>query len=154
MVAYYCLITVSVVTLPAFPFYRKPKNKRTSERRKEKQRENKRTSDGTKEKQKEQRTLTSRKKSGVRGLSYTSELNIHIWNANWPMKSEAKMVAHGEQFWTSVSVFYAGLYVSFSLPRDFLPFLKIFLIENIQKTCLQKIVMSLRIANMSRQSQT
>ena len=38
------------------------------------------------------------------------------------MKSEAKMAAHAVQFWTSVSVPYAGLYVSFSLLRDFLLF--------------------------------
>ena len=38
------------------------------------------------------------------------------------MKSEAKMAAHGGQFWTSVSVPYAGMYVSFSLLRDFLLF--------------------------------
>ena len=70
------------------------------------------------------------------------------------MKSEAKMAAHGGQFWTSVSVPYAGLYVSFSLPRDFLHFLKIFLIENTHKTCLQKVEMSLRISNIFQQSQT
>ena len=64
------------------------------------------------------------------------EHDFHIWNANWPMKSEAKMAAYGGQFCTSVLVPYAGLYISFSLPRDFLHFLKIFLIENTQKTCL------------------
>ena len=26
-----------------------------------------------------------------------SELNFHIWNANWPIKSEAKMAAYGGQ---------------------------------------------------------
>ena len=31
-----------------------------------------------------------------------SELNFHIWNANWPMKSETKMAFHGDQFWTSI----------------------------------------------------
>ena len=56
-----------------------------------------------------------------------SELDFHIWNANWPMKSEAKMATYGGQFWTSVLVPYAGLYVSFSLPRDFLHFLTSFL---------------------------
>ena len=70
------------------------------------------------------------------------------------MKSEAEMVAHGGQFWTSVSVTYAGFYVSFSLPRDFLLFPKIFVIENTHKTCLQKIEMSLRISNIFQQSQT
>ena len=84
----------------------------------------------------------------------TSELNFHLWNANWPMKSEAKMAAHGGQFCTSVSVPYAGLYVSFNLPLDFLNFLKIFLIENTHKTCLWKIEMSLRISNILRKSQT
>ena len=59
------------------------------------------------------------------GCKWTSELDFHIWNANWPMKCEAKMAAHGGQFCTSVPVPYAGLYVSFSLPRDFLHFLKI-----------------------------
>ena len=57
----------------------------------------------------------------------SSGLNFHIWNANWPMKTEAKMAANGGQFRTSVSVPYAGLYVSFSLPRDFLHFLTSFL---------------------------
>ena len=37
-----------------------------------------------------------------------SELNFHIWNANWPVKSEAKMAAREGQFWTSVLVSYAG----------------------------------------------
>ena len=83
-----------------------------------------------------------------------SELDFHIWNANLPMKSEAVMAAHGGQFCTSVSVPYAGMYVSFSLPRDFLLFLKIFLIENTHKTCLQKMETSLRISNIFRQSQT
>ena len=31
-----------------------------------------------------------------------SELNFHIWNANWPRKREAKMAAHGGQSCTSV----------------------------------------------------
>ena len=53
-----------------------------------------------------------------------SELDFHIWNANWPMKCEAKMAAYGGQFCTSISVPFAGLYVSFSLPH-FLHFLKI-----------------------------
>ena len=79
-----------------------------------------------------------------------SELDFHIWNANCPMKSEAKMAAHGSQFWTSVSVPYAGLYVSFSLPRHCLLFLKISLIENRHKTCLQKLEMSLKISNIFR----
>ena len=56
------------------------------------------------------------------GNANDSDLNLHIWNANWPMKSEAKMAAHEGQFWTSVSVSYAGLYASFSLQRDFLHF--------------------------------
>ena len=55
------------------------------------------------------------------------------------MKSEAKMAAYGGQFWTSVLIPYASLYVIFSLPRDSLHFLKIFLIENTRKTCLQKV---------------
>ena len=37
-----------------------------------------------------------------------SELDFHIWNANWPMKCEAKMAAQGRQFCTSVLVSYAG----------------------------------------------
>ena len=73
---------------------------------------------------------------------------------NWPMKSEAKMAANGGQFWTSLSVPYACLYVSFSLPRDFLNFLKISLFENTYKICLQTKEMSLRISNVLRQSQT
>ena len=51
-----------------------------------------------------------------------SEFNFHIWDANHPVKSEAKMAAHGGQFWTSVSVPCSGLYVSFSLLRDLLLF--------------------------------
>ena len=70
------------------------------------------------------------------------------------MKSEAKMAVHGLKFWTSVSVLYAGLHVSFSLPREFLHFLKFFLFENSHKTCLKKMEMSLRISNMFQQSQT
>ena len=65
---------------------------------------------------------------------------------------EAKMAAHGGQFCTSVSVPYAGLYVYFSLPRDFLRFLKTFF-EITRKTCLQNIEMSLTIWNIIRQSQ-
>ena len=57
----------------------------------------------------------------------TSELDFHIWNANWAMKCEAKMADREGQFCTSVSVPCAGLYVNFSLPRDFLYFLKSFL---------------------------
>ena len=57
----------------------------------------------------------------------TIELDFHIWNANWPMKCEAKMAAHGRQFCTSILVPYAVLYVSFSLPCYFLHFLKCFL---------------------------
>ena len=60
-------------------------------------------------------------------LSRNSELDLHIWNANWPMKYETKMAAYGGQFCTSVSFPYAGLFVSFSLPRGFLYFLKSFL---------------------------
>ena len=52
-----------------------------------------------------------------------SELNFHIWNANSQSfaqaKSEAKMAAHGGKFWTSVSVLFAVLYVSFSPLNDF-----------------------------------
>ena len=52
-----------------------------------------------------------------------SELNFHIWNAISQSfaraKSEAKMAAHGSQFWTSVSVFYADLNVSSSPLHDF-----------------------------------
>ena len=70
------------------------------------------------------------------------------------MKSEAKMAAHGGQFWTSVSVQYSGLYVTSSPPRNFLHFLKIFLIENTHKTCLEKTETSLRISDIFRQSQT
>ena len=33
-----------------------------------------------------------------------SELDFHIWNANWPMKCEAKMAAHAGQLCTSVLV--------------------------------------------------
>ena len=84
----------------------------------------------------------------------TSELDFHIWNASWPIQYEAKMAAHRGQFCTSVLVPYAGLHVSFSLPCDFLLFLKIFLIENTYKTCLQKTKVNLRISNIFRQSQT
>ena len=53
----------------------------------------------------------------------TSKLNFHLWNANSQSfaraKSEAKMAAHGDQFWTSVSVFLAVLYVSSSPLQDF-----------------------------------
>ena len=87
------------------------------------------------------------------GRELNSELDFHIWNANWPMKCEAKMAVHGGQFWTSVSVLYAGLYVSFSLLRDSLLFWKFSLLK-IHKTCLQKIEMSLRISNIFRQNQT
>ena len=52
-----------------------------------------------------------------------SELDFHIWNPNWLMKCEAKMAANGGQFYTSVLVLYAGLYVSFSLARNFSTFL-------------------------------
>ena len=82
-----------------------------------------------------------------------SELSFHIWNANWPMKSEAKMAAHGGQFWMSVSVPYAGLYVNFSLSRDFSHFLTSFLWKYTQKF-LQNIEISLRILNIFRQGQT
>ena len=51
-----------------------------------------------------------------------SELNFHIWNANRPIRSEAKMAAHGGQSWRSLSVPYSGLYVRFSLLRDLLLF--------------------------------
>ena len=47
-----------------------------------------------------------------------------------------------------------ALYVSFSLLRGFLHFLRISQFENTHKTCLQKIEMSLRILNIFRQSQT
>ena len=46
------------------------------------------------------------------------ELNFHILNANSQSfaraKSEAKMAAQGGKFWTSVSVLFAVLYLSFS----------------------------------------
>ena len=32
-----------------------------------------------------------------------SELDFHIWNANWPVKCEAKIVAYGGQFCTLVT---------------------------------------------------
>ena len=67
----------------------------------------------------------------------TSELNFHIWSANWPMKREAKLAAHGGQFCTSVLVPYAVLYVSFSLPRDFYTFLKSFLGKYTQNISLK-----------------
>ena len=69
------------------------------------------------------------------------------------MKSEAKMAAHGGQFWTSVSVPYAGLYVSSSLLRDFLLFSEEFF-QNTHKIFLQKTEKSLRISNIFLQSQT
>ena len=65
------------------------------------------------------------------------------------MKSEAKMAAHGGQFCTSVLVPDAVLLVSFSLPRDFLHFLKSFLWNTHTNT-----EMSLRISNIFLQSQT
>ena len=45
------------------------------------------------------------------------------------MQCEAKVAAHGGKFCTSVSVSYAGLYVSFSLTRDFLQFSEEFYLE-------------------------
>ena len=44
---------------------------------------------------------------------------IKVSDANWPMKCEAKMATQGGQFCTSVSFSYAGLQVTFSLPREF-----------------------------------
>ena len=70
------------------------------------------------------------------------------------MKYEAKMAAHGGEFCTSVFVPYAVLYVSFSLPRDFLHFLEGFLFENTHKIFLQNIEMSLRSSNLFRRNQT
>ena len=43
------------------------------------------------------------------GQFCTSELDFHVWNANWTMKSEAKIAAHEGQFCTSLLVPYAGL---------------------------------------------
>ena len=57
----------------------------------------------------------------------SSELDFHVWNANWSMKSEDKLVSHGGQSCTSVSVPYAVLYVSFCLPTRLFRFLKSFL---------------------------
>ena len=67
----------------------------------------------------------------------TSELNFHIWNANRPMKCEFKMAAYRGQFCTSLSVPYAGLYFSLSLPRDFLHFPEGVLFENMLPRALQ-----------------
>ena len=54
-------------------------------------------------------------------LVSTSELNLHIWNANSQSfaraKSEAKMAAHGGKFWTSVPVLSTTLIFSFCLVR-------------------------------------
>ena len=79
--------------------------------------------------------------------------NFYILNANWPTKSEAKMATYGGQLCTSVSVSYAGLYVSFSLPRDFLYFLKSFLWKYTQNMS-SKDGNKLRISNIFRQRQT
>ena len=57
-------------------------------------------------------------------LVQASELDFQIWNANLSMKCEAKMAAYGGHVSTSISVSYAGLYVSFSFLRKFLHFLK------------------------------
>ena len=47
------------------------------------------------------------------------------------------------------------LYVSFSLLRDFLHFLKSWVFfENTRKTCLEKQEMGLKISNIFRQGQT
>ena len=83
----------------------------------------------------------------------TSELDFRIWNANWPVKCEAKMAAYRGQFCTSVLVSYAVLYVSFGLPHDFLHFSKEFSLK-IHKIFLQKTETSLRISNIILQSQT
>ena len=52
-----------------------------------------------------------------------NELNLHIWNANSqsfaPVKSEAKMIAHGEKFCMSVSVLFGVLYVNSSPLHEF-----------------------------------
>ena len=49
--------------------------------------------------------------------------NFHIWNTNSQSfaraKSEAKMTALGDQFWTSVLVLFAVLYVSSSPLHEF-----------------------------------
>ena len=42
----------------------------------------------------------------------TSELDFHIWNANWQMKSEVKMAAYEGQICTSVLVSHATFYFS------------------------------------------
>ena len=60
------------------------------------------------------------------------------------MNCEAKMAAHGGQFCMSVLVPDEVLYVSFSLPRDFLH----------RKIFLQKLEICPRISNIFRQSQT
>ena len=65
-------------------------------------------------------------------LSRNSEVDLLVWKANWPKKCEGKIAAHGGQFCTSVSFPYACLYVRFSLPRDFLHFLKSFLWKLLQ----------------------
>ena len=83
-----------------------------------------------------------------------SELNFHIWNANWAMKCEAKMAAYGEQFCRSVLVPYEVLYVNSSLPNDFLHFPEGFLFENTHKISLQKIEISLGTSNIFWQNQT
>ena len=49
-------------------------------------------------------------------VKMTSKPDIHIWNANRPMKCEAKKALYGGQFCTSVSVSDVGLFISFSLP--------------------------------------
>ena len=74
-----------------------------------------------------------------------SELDFHIWNGNWPMKCEVKMAthSHGGHFCTPVSVPYAVLYASFSLPR-----------ENTDKIFLQKTEVNLMTSNIFRRNQT
>ena len=68
------------------------------------------------------RTLSITVVEAVETSVATSELDFYIWNANWPMKCEAKMAAYGGQFCTSVLVSYTVMYVKFSLSRDIFHF--------------------------------
>ena len=52
------------------------------------------------------------------------------------MKCKAKMAAHGRQFYKSVLVSYAVLYVKFSLPHHILRIPEVFFFENTHKMFL------------------
>ena len=87
-------------------------------------------------------------------MTKTLESQVEVKNPRRGNVGEANMAAHGGQSWTSVSVPYAGLYLSFSLLRDFLLFSEIVFFRNTHKIFLYKTEKSLRISNIFLQSQT